>query len=255
MIDTNLVIFGRGTLVTLVDPTSLDVQDQANAGFPHSSPTPTARPTATPSATPQPTVTPTPQPTATPTPTPQPTATPTPTPEPTVTPTPTPEPTATPTPTPEPTATPTPTPEPTPEPTATPTPTPQPTATPTLAPTPSKFGTPPVITSQQPYVIDSSTFIKTDPEITKNLQTDYGKIYRGPTDDGAFSSWAFTLTSVFDSTSGIDQHFGEANNLPIAAFKFQSLQLAGNPGISTADGGTTKLALIGVDGITAIRGE
>lgn len=84
LIDTNLVIFGRGTLVSLVDPTSLDVIDQARAAL-SPTPTPTAVPTATPTPTPQPTATPTPTPTPTPqpTPTPSPTATPSPTPVPT----------------------------------------------------------------------------------------------------------------------------------------------------------------------------
>lgn len=56
LIDTNLVIYDRGTLVTLSDPNSHDVIDQANT---HSSPTATPRPTATPT---EPTPTPTPTP-------------------------------------------------------------------------------------------------------------------------------------------------------------------------------------------------
>jgi hypothetical protein len=267
LIDTNLVIFGRGTLVTLTDPQSQDVLDQRTellstptpqpSQTPPVTPTPTATPTVPPvtptptPATPTPTpVTPTPTP-ATPTPTP---ATPTPTPAtPTPTPaTPTPTP-ATPTPTP---ATPTPTPAtPTPTP-ATPTPTPTPTTptptpTPTVAPTPSKFGTPPVITSAVPYSINSGTFIETDPTITTNNITDFGKIYRGPADDGPFSAWAFTATSAFDRASGIDPHFANADNLQISGFKFELLRLDGNPTISTDNGGTTKLALISVGDLTS----
>lgn len=214
LIDTNLVIFGRGTLVTLVDPQSQDVIDQRTELLG----TPTPQPTQSPS-------TPTPPP-ATPTPPP---ATPTPTPP------------ATPTPTPPPA---TPTPTPTPPPTT-------PTPSPTVAPTPSKFGTPPVITSQVPYPITSDTFIQTDPSITTNDITDYGKIYRGPQDDGPFSSWAFTATSAFDNASGIDTHFADPNNLQISGFKFESLRLDGNPTISTDNGGTTKLALISVGDMTS----
>ena len=219
---------------------------------PTATPTPTPEPTPTPTPTPEPTATPTPtpEPTATPTPTPEPTATPTPTPEPTATPTPTPEPTATPTPTPEPTATPTPTPEPTATPTPTPEPTPTPTPTPTIAPTPSKYGTPPTITSEDPYVIDDNTIIRTDPEIQKGSVIDEGKIYRGPVDDGPFSSWAFGATSEFDLTTGIDEFFS-GENVPITGFKFQNLQLSGDPAISTGDGGPTKLALIAVNSITS----
>ena len=47
-------------------------------------------------------------------------------------------------------------------------------------PTPSKFGTPSVISSPVPYLITNGTVITTDPSITTNGVTDYGKIYRGP---------------------------------------------------------------------------
>ena len=93
LIDTNLVIFGGGTTVALLDPTSSGVIDQANANetrFDSPSPTPTPSATATVTPTPSPTMTPTPSVTPTPTatisPTPTPTATVTPTP--TVSPTP-----------------------------------------------------------------------------------------------------------------------------------------------------------------------
>jgi hypothetical protein len=186
LIDTNLVIFGRGTLVTLTDPQSLDVIDRKIAA--------TTLPVVVP-------IKPTPTPTATPTPSPSPTATPSPSPS----------------------------------------PTPQ--------PTPSKFGTPPVIVSSVPYVIDNSTQIQTDPAIAKGATTDFGKIYRDGTQDGPFSTWAFTATSAFDTTSGIDAQYGPS--VPLAAFKFASLQLAGNPTISTANNGATNLALISVGPITS----
>ena len=131
--------------------------------------------------------------------------------------------------------------------------TPSPTVSPPPPPppTPSKFGTLTVITSPAPYVITSGTTITTDPSITTNGVTDYGKIYRGPTDDGAFSLWAFGSTSAFDTALGIDNFFADPNRFPIAAFKFQSLSLSGNPIIDTSNGGVTKLALIGVNGITS----
>lgn len=213
LIDTNLVIFGRGTLVTLTDPTSLDVIDQRMAALP--TPTPTATPRTTP----------TPFPTATPTPFPTPTATPFPTP------TPTPLPTATPTPTPLPTATPTPTP----------------------VPTPSKFGTPAVITSFIPYPIDNGTVIQTDPAITRQGVTDFGKIYRDNTQDGPFSAWAFGATSAFDTSSGFDDQFvGTATgNTPMAVFKFANLTLSGNPTVTLANGGVSNLGLVSVLGISS----
>ena len=119
-------------------------------------------------------------------------------------------------------------------------------------PTPSKFGTPSVISSPVPYLITNGTVITTDPLITTNGVTDFGKIYRGPVDDGAFSLWAFGSTSAFDSALGIDDiFFSDPNHLPIAVFKFQSLSLTGDPTIDLSNGGVTKLALIGADGITS----
>src|SRR5438874_5861235 len=129
------------------------------------------------------------------------------------------------------------------------TPTPSP---PPPPPTPSKFGTPSTITSPNPYVITSGTTITTDPSITTNGVTDFGKIYRGATDDGPFTLWAFGSTSAFDTALHIDtEFFVDPSHLPIAAFKFQSLLLNGNPTIDLSNGGVTKLALIGVDGITS----
>src|SRR6266550_7201401 len=133
----------------------------------------------------------------------------------------------------------------------TPTP-PPPTPTPSASGTPIKFGTPSTITSPNPYVITSGTVITTDPSITTNGVTDYGKIYRGATDDGAFSLWAFGSTSAFDTALGVDNFFADPNHFPIAAFKFQSLSLTGNPIIDTSNNGVTKLALIGVNGITSV---
>ncbi len=139
-------------------------------------------------------------------------------------------------------------------PAASPTPpiTPTPPVTPTPPPpTPSKFGTPSVISSPAPYLITNGTVITTDPSITTNGVTDYGKIYRGQTDDGAFSLWAFGSTSAFDTAVRIDDtFFADPNHLPIAVFKFERLSLTGNPTIDTSNG-VPKLALIGVDGITS----
>jgi hypothetical protein len=127
---------------------------------------------------------------------------------------------------------------PTPAPTATPTPTP--------APTPNKFGTPSVIASPNPYVINSGTVITTDPSITTNGVTNLGKIYRGPATDGPASAWAFGSTSTFDTSSGFDSRINTSG----AAFKFTALQLAGDPTISTANG-EINLGLIAVNGITS----
>src|SRR5437764_1143320 len=129
-----------------------------------------------------------------------------------------------------------------------PTPTPTPTATPTPTPsaTPTKFGTPSPITSPVPYVITSGTTISTDPAITTNGVTDFGKIYRRPETDGPASAWAFGSTSTFDTASGFDTGINSSG----AAFKFTALQLAGNPTISTANG-EINLGMIAVNGIAS----
>ena len=133
---------------------------------------------------------------------------------------------------------------PTPPPTPTPTPTPPPTPTPSG--TPSKFGTPVPITSPDPYVITSGTTITTDPAITTNGITAYGKIYQGAEIDGPASAWAFGSTSTFDTSSGFDSQIIGSG----AAFKFTTLELTGNPTISTANG-EINLGLIAVNGITS----
>jgi hypothetical protein len=152
LIDTNLVIFGRGTLVTLTDPQSLDVIDRAKAALPR--------------------------------------------------------------------------------------------------PSPNKIGRPPVIANSVGYRIDGASAIQTDPSITSPGRTDFGKIYRGAAADANFSTWSFDTTRPFDTSSGFDAFYNGAGVL-VAAFKFQSLVLAGNPTISTANGGASFLELIGVDGITS----
>src|SRR4030095_15237848 len=136
--------------------------------------------------------------------------------------------------------------------------TPPPPAPPPVAPAPAtppapptKCGTRAVIASPNPYLITSETTIPTDPSITTNGVTDFGKIYRGQTDDGASSLWAFGSTSAFDTALRIDDvFFADPNHLPIAVFKFQNLSLTGDPTIDTTNG-VTKLGLIGVDRISS----
>ncbi|MGI9089063.1 MAG: FecR domain-containing protein [Chthoniobacterales bacterium] len=120
LVDTNLVIVGSGTKVTIAEDKLLAALDHKDVAtqitLAAMEPAPTPAPESTPAPTPVPTPAATPVPTATPVAT----ATPTATPKPTATPVPTatPNPTATPKPTPRPTATP--------QPTATPRPTPTP---------------------------------------------------------------------------------------------------------------------------------
>jgi mannose-6-phosphate isomerase-like protein (cupin superfamily) len=112
LLDTNLVIFGGGTAITLSDTidqraaviNTMAVRGGEREPIPPPAPSPTATPSSTPAPTPSPTVTPRPTVTPSPTVTPRPTVTP----SATIIPTPsaTPSPSATPTPTVSPTATP-----------------------------------------------------------------------------------------------------------------------------------------------------
>jgi hypothetical protein len=114
---------------------------------------------------------------------------------------------------------------------------------------PSEFGPPSTITSPNPYVITSGTTITTDPTITTNGVTDYGKIWRGTSIDGPLSAFIFGSTSAFDTAIGLDagaEKVGDSG----AVFKFTSLELTGNPTVSTTNGQTV-LALVGVNGITS----
>ena len=116
---------------------------------------------------------------------------------------------------------------------------------------PIKFGPLPTITTPAPYVINSGTIIQTDPMITTNGQTDFGKIYRGMADDGAPADYFFGSASPFDGTISFNSLAENPANLPIAAFKFTSLQLTGNPAVSLGIGGATSLALISEGAITS----
>src|SRR6266699_3600453 len=95
-----------------------------------------------------------------------------------------------------------------------------PTPSPTEPPPPNKYGTPSTITAPNPYLITSGTTITTDPSITTNGVTDFGKIYRGATDDGPFTLWAFGSTSAFDNALNLDsEFFSDLAHVPIAVFK------------------------------------
>ena len=105
-----------------------------------------------------------------------------------------------------------------------------------------------MITAPVPYLITNGTVITTDPSITTNGVTDFGKIYRGPVDDGTFSLWAFGSTSAVDTALDFDTNFENAGDFPLAAFKFRSLMFIGNPTIDLTNG-VTNLALISVGDI------
>ncbi len=118
-------------------------------------------------------------------------------------------------------------------------------ATAAMSPPPSsggaKFGPPTAITSPNPYVITSGTQINTDPMITTNGITDFGKIYRGAALDGPLATWLGSSPSSFDSVDFVNSSGGGFNNpssnsLPIPGFLFAALQLDGDPTVSNSSG-------------------
>jgi hypothetical protein len=116
---------------------------------------------------------------------------------------------------------------------------------------PIKFGPLLTIIAPVPYVINSGTLIQTDPFIQTNGATDFGRIYRGNPDDGPPADYFFGAASAFDGTINFNSLSEVPGNLPLAAFKFTSLQLAGNPTISLGTGGATNLVLISEGAMTS----
>ncbi|MDQ2867598.1 MAG: FecR domain-containing protein [Verrucomicrobiota bacterium] len=126
---------------------------------------------------------------------------------------------------------------------------PSPSNPPPPPPSGSKYGPPATIAGN--YQINSTTQINTDPTITTNGVTNNGTIYRNFAQDGLRSLFFFGGSRAFDSQSGFDLQNQPSFNLDnIAVFKFDSLQLVGNPTVTTPGGAPTKLALVGVNGIT-----
>jgi hypothetical protein len=115
---------------------------------------------------------------------------------------------------------------------------------------PSEFGPPTTIASPDPYVITSGTQINTGPTITTNGITDFGKLYRGPALDGSEFDYLFGSTNSFDTTI-MDFFNTNGNGVPVAVFKFSSLELTGNPSITIPSGATTFLGFVSVGDVTS----
>jgi hypothetical protein len=119
----------------------------------------------------------------------------------------------------------------------------------------AKFGPPTAITSPNPYVITSGTQINTDPMITTNGITDFGKIYRGAAIDGPLPTWLGSSPSSFDSVDFVNSNGGgfispSSDALPIPGFLFAALQLDGDPTVSNSSGYPT-LGLVSQGGINS----
>jgi len=117
-----------------------------------------------------------------------------------------------------------------------------------------KFG-PPTAIPDDPYHIISGTVINTDPTITTNGITNFGKIYRGAAIDGPLPTWLGDSPSAFDSVDFFDSGGGgfispSADTLPIPAFLFAALQLDGDPTVLNASGYPT-LGLVSQGDITS----
>jgi hypothetical protein len=116
-----------------------------------------------------------------------------------------------------------------------------------------KFG-PPTAIPDDPYHITSGTAINTDPMITTNGITDFGKIYRSAALDGSLATWLGSSPSSFDSVNFFDSTGGGFNagpsSVPAPAFLFGALQLDGDPTVSNSSGFPT-LALVSQGDINA----
>jgi FecR protein len=119
--------------------------------------------------------------------------------------------------------------------------------TPTPTSAVSKFGPPTAIKSPNPYLITSGTMINTDPMITTNGITNFGKIYRSFALDGPLATWLGSSPSAFDSVDFFDSNGGGfnagPNSVPAPAFLFAGLQLDGDPMVSNS-GGFPTLGLV-----------
>ena len=117
------------------------------------------------------------------------------------------------------------------------------------ASTPSKFGPLPTITSPNPYVINSTTQILSDPKITTNGVDDFGTSYRNSALDGPLADYQFGSTSSFDQSIQYGTFF-PTPAAGIANFKFSNLIISGPPSL-TINGGPAEIALISVGGIAS----
>jgi len=117
----------------------------------------------------------------------------------------------------------------------------------------AKFG-PPTAILDDPYHITSGTVINTDPMITTNGITNFGKIYRGAAVDGPLPVWLGSTVSTFDTIDFFDSSGGgfvspDSDTLPIPGFLFASLVLDGDPTVLNASGYPT-LGLVSQGDIT-----
>src|SRR5207237_9609551 len=106
------------------------------------------------------------------------------------------------------------------------------------------------------YVITSGTVMNTERPTTTDGMIDFGKIYRGAALDGPLPTWLGSSPSSFDSVDFFDSNSSggfispDSKTLPIPAFLFASLQLAGDPTVFNSSGYQT-LGLVSQGDITS----
>jgi len=108
-----------------------------------------------------------------------------------------------------------------------------------------KEGIPPVIDSD-PYIVNATTEVITDPIITTNGVSDFGTIFNPAVEP---------ISSIFITSSPVDSLLTLDMNSPFqdafALFRFQSLVLDGGFAVDTFEG-PTKLVFVGINAIDVI---
>ena len=103
------------------------------------------------------------------------------------------------------------------------------------------------ITNPNPYVINGTTVVSTNPTITTDGVVNQGALYQSAAIDGPLTNYLYGSTSPFDHFLEMDQVANFPNGL--AAFKFSQLNLSAFPEFLTVSG-TLQAALVSEGAIT-----
>lgn len=103
------------------------------------------------------------------------------------------------------------------------------------------------ITNPNPYVINGTTVVSTNPTITTDGVVNQGALYQSAAIDGPLTNYLYGSTSPFDHFLEMDQNANFPNGL--AAFKFSQLTLSAFPEFLTVSG-TLQAALVSEGAIT-----
>ena len=115
------------------------------------------------------------------------------------------------------------------------------------------------ISSSGPYVVTNGTTIdltRTIPTIKNGNSVGRGTMFGGATRDGSASAFLFGARSDFDVRNSFDQRFGLESTTAdaereVAVFRFAGLQLDGPPSITSENGKARDLALVSEKSIDA----